>query len=178
VKKYKTRNGEIVHELVVLFDYKAAGLSEPVLQGLKEIFLKFDTDKDGVLTLDQVQLAIRATGRSLTVKEVADLVIGFSSDEKNCSMEFNEFLKMMATEERKDSQPKEEALLEAFRTFDRDGSGKLKIEELLKILTWDDSRLPEGVLEVVKEFRDSDGFIFYEGLAQFLVDGGIGEAKD
>ena len=71
VKKYKTRNGEIVHELVVLFDYvrhfknnlifvrspfdlslfdlgfnqKAAGLSEPVLQGLKEIFLKFDTDK-------------------------------------------------------------------------------------------------------------------------------------
>ena len=49
------------------------------------------------------------------MKEVADLVIGFSSDEKNCSMEFNEFLKMMATEERKDSQPKEEALLEAFR---------------------------------------------------------------
>ena len=49
------------------------------------------------------------------MKEVAELVIGFSSDEKNCSMEFNEFLKMMATEERKDSQPKEEALLEAFR---------------------------------------------------------------
>ena len=66
-------------------------------------------------------------------------------------------------------------------------------------MTWDDSRLPEGVLEVVKEFQDSDGFIFYEGtsstghasryflqdsklfsagLAQFLVDGGIGEAKD
>ena len=60
VKKYKTRNGEVVHELVVLFDYvrklktdvfdfwyhqKEAGLSESVLQGLKEIFLKFDTDK-------------------------------------------------------------------------------------------------------------------------------------
>ena len=42
---------------------------------------------------------------------------GFSSDEKNCSMEFNEFLKMMATEERKDSQPKEDALLKAFRSF-------------------------------------------------------------
>ena len=49
------------------------------------------------------------------------------------------------------------------RTFDRDGSGKLNIEELLKILTWDDSRMPEGVLEVVTEFQDSDGFIFYEG---------------
>ena len=50
-------------------------------------------------------------------KEVTELVKGFSSDEKNCSMEFNEFLKMMATEERKDSQPKGDALLEAFRCF-------------------------------------------------------------
>ena len=50
-------------------------------------------------------------------KEVTELVRGFSSDEKNCSMEFNEFLKMMATEERKDSQPKGDALLQAFRCF-------------------------------------------------------------
>ena len=48
---------------------------------------------------------------------MTELVKGFSSDEKNCSMEFNEFLKMMATEERKDSQPKGDALLEAFRCF-------------------------------------------------------------
>ena len=87
-----------------------------------------------MITLDQVQLAIRATGRSLagesfdgtinsftfhyfSGKEVAELVRGFSSDEKNCSMEFNEFLKMIATEERKDSQPKGDALLEAFRCY-------------------------------------------------------------
>ena len=50
-------------------------------------------------------------------KEVTELVKGFSSDEKNCSMEFNEFLKMMATEERKDAQPKGDAILEAFRCF-------------------------------------------------------------
>ena len=50
---------------------------------------------------------------------MTELVKGFSSDEKNCSMEFNEFLKMMATEERKDSQPKGDALLEAFRCFSK-----------------------------------------------------------
>ena len=148
-----------------------------------------------MITLDQVQLAIRATGRSLagesfndnkftaftcSGKEVAELVRGFSSDEKNCSMEFNEFLKMMATEERKDSQPKGDALLEAFRsfslclkkynfipahsrTFDKDCDGKLKPEELLGILTWDDSKLPDGLQEVIKEFQDSDGLILYEG---------------
>ena len=114
---------------------------------------------------------------------MTELVKGFSSDEKNCSMEFNEFLKMMATEERKDSQPKGDALLEAFRcltkkfiqcfwvecfifsprTFDKDCDGKLKPEELLGILTWDESKLPEGLQEVIKEFQDSDGLISYEG---------------
>ena len=110
---------------------------------------------------------------------MAELVRGFSSDEKNCSMEFNEFLKMIATEERKDSQPKGDALLEAFRyfslcfqmsfqqpaprTFDKDCDGKLKPEELIGILTWDDSKLPDGLQEVIKEFQDSDGLILYEG---------------
>ena len=66
VKKYKTKSGEVHFDLKVLFDYvshesfpllglqKAAGLEEETLQGLKEIFLKFDTDMDGVITMDQV----------------------------------------------------------------------------------------------------------------------------
>ena len=65
VKKYKTKSGEVHFDLKVLFDYvslgsfplgpqKAAGLEEETLQGLKEIFLKFDTDMDGVMTMDQV----------------------------------------------------------------------------------------------------------------------------
>ena len=49
------------------------------------------------------------------------------------------------------------------RTFDKDCDGKLKPEELLGILTWDESKLPEGLQEVIKEFQDSDGLISYEG---------------
>ena len=50
------------------------------------------------------------------------------------------------------------------RTFDKDCDGKLKPEELLGILTWDESKLPEGLQEVIKEFQDSDGLISYEGI--------------
>jgi len=35
--------------------------------------------------------------------------------------------------------------------------------------------LPDGLQEVIKEFQDSDGLIFYEGLARFLVEGVIDE---
>ena len=81
------------------------------------------------------------------------------------------------------------------RTFDKDCDGKLKPEELLGILTWDESKLPEGLQEVIKEFQDSDGLILYEGnlcrekctfwvfnlsagLARFLAEGGLEEVKD
>ena len=86
-------------------------------------------------------------------------------------------------------------MIPSSRTFDKDCDGKLKPEELLGILTWDNSKLPEGLQEVIEEFQDSDGLIFYEGtlnnmyvkhtfliylkgLARFLADGGIAEAKD
>ena len=88
-------------------------------------------------------------------------------------------------------------MIPSSRTFDKDCDGKLKPEELLGILTWDNSKLPEGLQEVIEEFQDSDGLILYEGtlnseqhvckthifnlfegLARFLADGGIAEAKD
>jgi hypothetical protein len=82
--------------------------------------------QDGVLTLEQVILAVRSTGRVLpgggdppardpAAGAVLEMVRLFSSDKKNCSMEFNEFLKMMAAEERRDCRPQEEALVQAFR---------------------------------------------------------------
>ena len=54
-------------------------------------------------------------------------------------------------------------MIPSSRTFDKDCDGKLKPEELLGILTWDNSKLPEGLQEVIEEFQDSDGLIFYEG---------------
>ena len=47
--------------------------------------------------------------------EVAAIVKEHSSDDRNHSMEFNEFLKMMAAEERRDLRPQREALVDAFR---------------------------------------------------------------
>ena len=48
--------------------------------------------------------------------EVAAIVKEHSSDDRNHSMEFNEFLKMMAAEERRDLRPQREALVDAFRS--------------------------------------------------------------
>ena len=47
--------------------------------------------------------------------QVVRLVSQFTSDKKCHTLEFNEFLKMMAAEEQKDLRPPAETLVDAFR---------------------------------------------------------------
>ena len=77
VKRSKDKNGEEHIELLVLFDFVRVriihrinilrsyyqedpkwDLTEEIIEDLKEIFLMFDSDVDGVLSLEQVYQAI------------------------------------------------------------------------------------------------------------------------
>ena len=95
---------------------------------MKELFKIYDTDNDGVITFHQVKSAMtvlghRYQGRPLTGlvhmfnKHVEEALLQkvrqFSTDKKNNSMEFNEFLKMNANI--KKTPVTQSDLLEAFR---------------------------------------------------------------
>ena len=80
IKRSKDKNGEDKIDLLVLFDFVRVeifllfcnlainkedpkwDLNEEIIGDLKEIFLMFDSDVDGVLTLDQVCQAIGVLG--------------------------------------------------------------------------------------------------------------------
>ena len=81
IKRSKDKNGEEQIDLLVLFDFVRVkifsgckpskffnqedpkwDLNEEIIGDLKEIFLMFDSDVDGVLTLDQVCQAIGVLG--------------------------------------------------------------------------------------------------------------------
>ena len=97
---------------------------------MKELFKIYDTDNDGVITFHQVKSAMTVLGhryqgrpltglvRMLTLnKHVEEALLQkvrqFSTDKKNNSMEFNEFLKMNANI--KKTPVTQSDLLEAFR---------------------------------------------------------------
>ena len=91
----------------------------------------FDSDVDGVLTLDQVcqaigVLGIRRSGWSqpgwvqtflvhlFAEEEILAQVKEVSEDSKNFSLEFNEFLKLIALDIKSDATKHQEALFAAF----------------------------------------------------------------
>ena len=89
----------------------------------------FDSDIDGVLTLDQVGqaigvLGIRRSGWSLafttfhsfysTEEEILAQVKEVSEDSKNFSLEFNEFLKLVAPDIKSDATKHQDELFAAF----------------------------------------------------------------
>ena len=107
--------------------------TEEVLD-LKELFMIFDSDKDGVLTFTQVKNAIGVLGKPMrgeyhqrvelwleidtlafySDEELLSLVKKFSEDTKNLSVEFNEFLKMLAYHKNVKSVRSCEELVAAF----------------------------------------------------------------
>jgi len=176
VKKSKDKNGEEQFELLVLFDIEEpewAVLSEDVVADCKEIFTLFDTDNDGVLTLEEASKTFRVMGKRPTEDEILKMVREVSDDKKNDSLEFNEFLKMVALSLKREPSQNKRELLEAFQQFDKDEDGKLTMEELRQVMT---SMGEEPVSE--EEFQafakvlpsNDEGLLDYEGFCSSLCD--------
>lgn len=82
----------------------------------------------------------------------------------NGTIEFPEFLTMMA-KKIKDGGESEEELREAFRVFDKDGNGFISSAELRHVMTNLGEKLTdEEVDEMIREADiDGDGQVNYEG---------------
>merc|ERR1712179_580458 len=87
----------------------------------------------------------------------------------NCTIEFSEFLTMMA---RKMKDPdSEEELREAFRVFDKDGNGFISAAELRHVITNLGEKLTnEEVDEMIREAdMGGDGQINYEEFVKMMM---------
>ena len=124
-------------------------LTEENVMDLKEIFIMFDTDVDGVISIDQVSVhqnlyiciytiySIGVSGNEchgnekiryifsnfqflclislLIDEEILAQVKNVSADSKNNTLEFNEFIKMVALDMKMDATKNRDELFEAFR---------------------------------------------------------------
>lgn len=126
---------------------------------LKQVFDRFDSNKDGKISQEEYKATLRALGLGSMMGDVPKIfkVVDLDGDGY---INFHEFVEVHKT----GGGVKRTEIQSAFRTFDLDGDGKISAEELLQVL----QRLGErcGLEDCRKMVRavdmDNDGFVDME----------------
>ena len=134
----------------------------------KEAFALFDKDGDGMIPTKELGTVMRSLGSNPTEAGLQDMINEVDAEGEG-TMNFTEFLSLMA---RKiiDTDPEEE-LIEAFKTFDRDGNGFISSTDLRQVLTNLDENLTDDEFnEMIREADlDGDGRINYKEFARMMT---------
>ena len=107
-------------------------LTEEQITEFREAFLLFDSkDGDGTIATKDLGTVMRCLGQNPTESELKDMVNEVDPDDTG-KLDFPTFLSLMAS--KVNEEDTEQELLEAFRVFDRDGTGFIDAAELRKIM--------------------------------------------
>ncbi|XP_052766341.1 calmodulin-A-like isoform X2 [Mya arenaria] len=138
---------------------------------LQDTFKLFDRDSDGYLTPRELGEAMRAMAQHPTELEIQELTKKpeNSVDDGPQMTDFDAFLQIMA--KRMTVPEPDDQLLEAFRVFDKEGTGVISAADLRRIVTSMGERLTdEEVEEMIREGDDDgDGQINYAEFTQHML---------
>jgi calcium-dependent protein kinase len=106
----------------------ASNLPPEEIRGLREMFEAIDADKSGTITADELRAALerKGAGGSIPHEELERLAQVVDSDSSG-TICYEEWLAATLHQGRLEQG---DALLKAFNTFDKDGSGYLNVDEL------------------------------------------------
>ena len=126
-------------------------LTEEQKAEFKEAFSLFDKDNDGIITAEELSTVMRSTGQNPTDAELKDMINEMDED-GNGTIEWDEFLKMMARKMKDTDMYSEEEIREAFKVFDKDGNGSISDAELRHVMTnLGEKVTAEEVAEIIRE---------------------------
>lgn len=162
------KNKKKTYELYVKIDISEYGLTEEQVAEFKEVFMLFDKDEDGSITMAELGVVMRSLGQRPTETELRNMVLDVDQND-NGMIEFNEFLQMMSKKMREGDS--EDELKEAFKVFDKDNNGVITSTELRRVMTNLGEKLTdEEVEDMIKEAdMDGDGNVNYNEFVMILM---------
>ncbi|CAJ1929656.1 unnamed protein product [Sphenostylis stenocarpa] len=141
---------------------------QPKEEEMKWVFQKFDTNKDGKISLQEYKAAARALDSGIGEAEAVKAFRVMDSDGDGF-IDFKEFMEMFYGEDR----IKETEIKNAFQVFDLNGDGKISAQELSQVL----KRLGESCsLSACKKMvkgvdQNGDGFIDLNEFTRMMMSG-------
>ncbi|KAH8818538.1 CaM, calmodulin [Hyaloscypha sp. PMI_1271] len=138
------------------------------VQALKDAFLLFDSDSDGVITRNELGAVMKSLGLNPTDAELDDMINEVDID-RTGSVDLDEFIKMMTAETKPANF--EEEMRSAFKVFDKDGSGTISGDEIAHVMKSFGENLSDEELKIMMEEVDKDGngTIDYEEFVNFFL---------
>jgi len=145
-------------------------LTEDEVAELRDAFELFDRDGDSSITAKELGFFWRALGQSPTEEQLQDMIRQVDMD-RNGALDFAEFLELMASKMETALAESESELVEAFKAFDRDGSGFISAAELRHVMTNLGEKLTDDEVDsMVRECDvDGDGSINYEEFVKTMM---------
>mmetsp|Transcript_36164 Transcript_36164/g.96061 ORF Transcript_36164/g.96061 Transcript_36164/m.96061 type:complete len:164 (-) Transcript_36164:238-729(-) len=148
------------------------GLTDTQLATFKEAFGLFDKHQQSFLNWNEFPSLWRAIGQNPTEAELKE--IQAETDEGTGHFSLDVFLKICESDNpcRLKDAVKEEQLIEAFKTFDKDGTGFITVAQLRYMLLCLGEKLDDHEADEFIEFADKDktGEVEYERLVIDLMD--------
>ena len=133
----------------------------------KLLFQKYDKDKDGLISYQELQALMKKCGYESTEAELQDYLNDVDINE-NGTIDSEAFLEIIAKcQEVNDT---ESELYEVFKIFDKDNTKLISTKNVLSIFTKiDESIKEEEILQMFKECDiDHDGYLNYEEFKRMI----------
>lgn len=106
-------------------------LTDEQIAEFKEAFQIYDKDSDGLINLEELETVLRSLGSNIAEHKLKTFFQSLDLEE-NGSISFKEFLILMASQV--NDVIEESDLIDAFKTFDPENSGKISAQELRTLL--------------------------------------------
>ena len=137
-------------------------------ESFKKTFDLFDNDNLGTIPNEELGTVMRALGQNPTEEEIQEYIDEYDSY-KSGVIHYDSFRALMLKRLKRDDKEKE--LLDAFRAFDKAGTGNIKCEDLRDaFLAFNKDLTEEQVEEMILDFDSAGlGDIGYREIVKNII---------